>query len=51
LQDPKSTIGQIEGFSAIDIEKLEKMYEISSNDTYDNSTYATSENSTKATDE
>jgi len=41
LQDANATIGQRDGFSKKDIEKLEKMYENSYYTTEENSSYAT----------
>jgi hypothetical protein len=51
LQDPNATIGQRDGFSAKDIEKLEKMYEESSYTTEENSSYSTEETPTYTTEE
>ena len=52
LQDPNATIGEIVGFSARDIEKLELMYNTTDNsfhNTTDNSSHNTTDNSSYAT--
>jgi hypothetical protein len=51
LQDPNARIGQTDGFSAKDIEKLAKMYEDASDPTDENLSNATDESSNHATDE
>ena len=51
MQDPNARIGQMDGFSAKDTEKLAKMYEVSSDNTEENSSTATDESSNYATDE
>ena len=51
LQDPNATIGQRDGFSEKDIQKLEKMYESSSYTTTESSSYTTNESSSYTTTE
>ena len=51
LQDPNATIGQRDGFSEKDIQKLEKMYENSSYTTTESSSYPTTESSSYTTTE
>ena len=51
LQDPNATIGQRDGFSEKDIQKLEKMYENSSYTTTESSSYTTTESSSYPTTE